>query len=796
MGNRNTSIVASILLFVALIQMGGLLRPTVSGISWQLMVLGSALLAAVITWTGLAYRMPVWAVTAANLVAYAVVALRVMAVETMRSVLPTAATFTEVRAELSQAMAIIRTGIEPVIPSEGVVAVVIGVFWVATAVTVYGVLRRPGLAVIPGLILIVQFAVMDRTPTSLPMVALFALLLAASILAVTSDQRRTTSGRMVYKSGWLPSTGLAGKVTATATGLAMVGTVFAVGAFADRVPFDGVVAWRSVTGLTGDFFGGVSYNPFIGIQQSLVTPSSTPLFYAKVEGDLAPNQVFFRLLTMETYEGGKFFASQPEIRPIVDTDSWHARGQEFAGPSAAVTTTILIDRLQMDWLPVAYAATSLGGDADFASSVMVRPDDGALRFAGGLTFPELAYIVTSEIPQPDLGVLSGGADGTLSPLFEAAAESAAPVPGPVAAAEVRLAPPGVERYLGLPEDLDPGIAALALETTAGLETAFEKGLALEAWFRSDAFEYTIQIEPGHGATDLAEWLLAENSDSPNFRRGYCENFATSMAVLARTLGIPSRVVLGFTPGRPTTPGGDTVVVVDRNAHAWVELWMPTQGWVRFDPTPRPDGANPSTTEDVTIRLGFDPTSFLDQVPEPEVVIGGLFEVGIPNIPEGGLDGAPGTIGFDDGSTISSWVWRVLAVVGGIALLLGGLPLVKRMRTNRRMRRLRSGDVTAAWEEIVAQLTDYGRNPEPSLTPTELAAITDPAMRPLAMVYGQKVYGPPGPASTDHTLVAERSLVNTTDQLAQRHSRLERLRALYSPASLLGAIRRKPPANRG
>lgn len=796
MGNRNTAIVSSALLFVALVQLGGLLRPTVVGISWQMLVLGAALLAAVITWTGLAYRVPVWVVAVIGLVTYGMIALRVLAAELMTFgvpplVLPTAATFAEARTELAQAMAIIRTGIEPVVPVDGVVAIVIGVFWVAAMVTVYGLLRRPGLAVIPGLVLVVQFAVMDRTPTSLPMVLLFAALLAAAILAVTSDQRRSSSGRMVYKSGWLPSTGLAGRVTATATGLALLGTVFAVGAFANRVPYDGVVPWRSGTGLTGDFFGGISYNPFIGIQQSLVSRSSAPLFYAEVEGEVAPSEVFFRLLTMETYEGGKFFASQPDIRPIVDSPSWHTGGQEFAGPTAQVTTTVLIDRLQMDWLPAAYAPASLGGDTEFAASIMVRPDDGALRFAGGLTYPELVYSVTSDIPQPDMAVLTGNADGSLSPLFAAAAAGGAAVPQPVAI-ELRATPPGVDRYLALPDNLDAGIAELAAQTTAGLGTSFERGLALEAWFRSDAFEYTTDINPGHAATDLAEWLLPENSDSPNFRRGYCENFATSMAVLARTLDIPSRVVLGFTPGRPTAPGGDTVVVTDRNAHAWVELWMPAQGWVRFDPTPRPDGANPSTTAQISTILGFDPTEYLDEIDDPESVIGALPPAaGVPLEVEGIGDlGAEGG-GSGGAFNLPNWVVPVLAAGAALLVLVGGLPLIKRLRSRRRWARLRSGDITAAWEEIVASLTDYGHTPAPSMTPAELARSTDPAMVPLAMVYGQTVYGPPRPPSRDHRLVAERSLLTTTDQLAQRHSRWQRLRALYSPASLLASLRRRP-----
>ncbi len=73
-----------------------------------------------------------------------------------------------------------------------------------------------------------------------------------------------------------------------------------------------------------------------------------------------------------------------------------------------------------------------------------------------------------------------------------------------------------------------------------------------------------------------------------------------MAVMARAVDVPSRVVLGFTPGE-TGPDG-VVTVRQKNAHAWVELWVDGQGWVRFDPTPRSDGVNPATTAD----MGFDP----------------------------------------------------------------------------------------------------------------------------------------------------------------------------------------------
>ena len=91
-----------------------------------------------------------------------------------------------------------------------------------------------------------------------------------------------------------------------------------------------------------------------------------------------------------------------------------------------------------------------------------------------------------------------------------------------------------------------------------------------------------------------------------------------MAVMARTLDIPSRVVLGFTPGQPNPDDENWVVVRDANAHAWVELWMPSQGWVRFDPTPRGLRDTPQTFELADRELGFDITEHL-AVPAPDPV---------------------------------------------------------------------------------------------------------------------------------------------------------------------------------
>ena len=610
---RYTGIAAGAILALAFSQLTSLLRPTVSGPPWQFVILAGLALGAVITWTGLTYRLPAWLVGLVNLIALTLVAFRIATPDTLAFVVPSSASFTEMGEQLSQAMAIIRNGIEPVIPVSGLVVIVAAVFWVVGAVTAYALVRRrPALAVVPGLVLSLQFATMDRSPTSMWLVMAFVVLLAGAALAVTWDQRAATAGRMAHASGWRPSRSLVGPATVFALAVTLVGSMFAVGALGSSVPYDGVVQWRAATGLSGGFYGSVSYNPFVGIQQSLVTQSNAPLFSARIRGDITPDRVYFRLLSLETYESGQFFADRPEVEPL-DTEEWEEGGHTFAGPTAQVITDIIIDRLQMAWLPAAYTPTAVRGAETLTGSLRVRKDDGSLILDGGLSYPELFYSVTSEIPQPDLDVLAAGQNGELSPLFEAPAEDGLPVPDP-AAAPAREEPPSVERYLQLPDDLDPGIRALARSKTSNLDTPFEVGLALEAWLRSSDFQYTTDITPGHGATDLAEWLLDEYADTPFHRAGYCENFATSMAVMARTLGIPSRVILGFTPGERTA-NEDVVVVRDRNAHAWVELWMPSQGWVRFDPTPRPDRINPTTAADVADELGYDLVAYFDQIPE-------------------------------------------------------------------------------------------------------------------------------------------------------------------------------------
>jgi protein-glutamine gamma-glutamyltransferase len=139
-----------------------------------------------------------------------------------------------------------------------------------------------------------------------------------------------------------------------------------------------------------------------------------------------------------------------------------------------------------------------------------------------------------------------------------------------------------ETYLQLPEQLDPRIPELARKITVSANNPYDKSLALEAYLRSH-FGYTLRLAGKPGADPLAHFLFEAKA-------GHCEYFASSMAVMLRTLGIPSREVNGFLPGEYNDVGGDYIVRAS-DAHSWVEAYFPGSGWLTFDPTPGASAAS-------------------------------------------------------------------------------------------------------------------------------------------------------------------------------------------------------------
>ena len=125
---------------------------------------------------------------------------------------------------------------------------------------------------------------------------------------------------------------------------------------------------------------------------------------------------------------------------------------------------------------------------------------------------------------------------------------------------------------------DPQIAGLAARV-AGQETddPMQRAARLERWLQQD-FEYSLDVAPGL-RVDPVRWFLFDS------RSGHCEDFAAAMVVCLRHLGVPSRMVTGYSGGTLSADGREALVR-QSNAHSWVEAWMgPARGWVEFDPTP-------------------------------------------------------------------------------------------------------------------------------------------------------------------------------------------------------------------
>lgn len=159
-------------------------------------------------------------------------------------------------------------------------------------------------------------------------------------------------------------------------------------------------------------------------------------------------------------------------------------------------------------------------------------------------------------------------------LYEADSDLAVPIP-----AELRnssgAVPLEIQEYLQLPQ-LDSRIPQLAGQITASAGNSFDKATELEHYLMAN-FGYTLEMSRVASNDPLAEFLFVR-------KRGHCEYFASSMAIMLRTLGIPSRVVNGFRTSEFNDLTGNYVIRAS-SAHSWVEAYFPGYGWISFDPTP-------------------------------------------------------------------------------------------------------------------------------------------------------------------------------------------------------------------
>ena len=215
--------------------------------------------------------------------------------------------------------------------------------------------------------------------------------------------------------------------------------------------------------------------------------------------------------------------------------------EEPVGPSRMVTQTIRAED-DISTSPAAWRPVQLDG----LGNVSVT-DAGSFVPRNRLQAGE-TYTVRSAVPQPPRGSLQNASTDYPDHIEET--------------------------YLQLPSSTPERVRDRTAALTANAETPYETARTIEAWLESER-SYSLDVQKPRG--DVADAFLFEMD------RGYCTYYATTMVVMLRSEGIPARFVTGYSPGERVAE--DRWVVRGQNSHAWVEVYFPDQGWVRFDPTP-------------------------------------------------------------------------------------------------------------------------------------------------------------------------------------------------------------------
>jgi transglutaminase-like putative cysteine protease len=291
--------------------------------------------------------------------------------------------------------------------------------------------------------------------------------------------------------------------------------------------------------LRGDDDSRVTISPLVDIRSRLVDQSSMEVFTVR-----SPVPAYWRLTSLERFDGRIWSSSGSYGR---------ADGDLPEAVSSTLTTqtfeqTFSIRALTAIWLPSAYEPRAIAVDD---VSVLYDEDSATLIVDRGIDSSDgLEYRVASSSPRITAADLAG---------------TAGEVPESIQ-----------EDFLELPGDFSPRVRALADEITAGAAGPYEAALALQNHLRS--FTYDLTVSAGHSDDVLEQFLF-------DTQRGYCEQFAGAFAAMARAIGLPARVAVGFTSGETDPTDSQVFHVRGEHAHAWPEVFLAGAGWVSFEPTP-------------------------------------------------------------------------------------------------------------------------------------------------------------------------------------------------------------------
>ncbi|MFJ6678733.1 transglutaminaseTgpA domain-containing protein [Microbacterium sp. NPDC091382] len=409
---------------------------------------------------------------------------------------------------------------------------------------------------------------------------------------------------------------------------------------------------------TGGLGGGTTIDASLNLGDDLRRPAEVPVVTQWSE---AAAPAYLRVATLTELEGDSW---QPDRSRSVPLQEWAPEDAAAAG------IEVVEDRRTVQVLDLSSAQLPVPADA-----VSIDGVTGVWRIA------------------PDNGTVVSPSTAARGQKFEVVSRTPRPTLEQARAAEARGGP---RQSRELPGDTPPEIADLAAQVTADASNDYDRLLALQTWFRGPDFDYSLEapVEDGFDGSGIEAV-----STFLQVRSGYCVHFASAFAIMARTLDMPSRVVVGFLPGLPT---GD-VVDDDRvyqattaQLHAWPEVFFDGIGWVPFEPTKSLGAAQRFASEENTSNepeptptptAAAEPTPTASSAPRPE---------------------DDPTAQTPEATTFS--IMRVLPAIGialGALVVLSLPAFVRGALSRRRMSQARRGSAGAAWRLVQDAAIDLG-----------------------------------------------------------------------------------------
>lgn len=410
--------------------------------------------------------------------------------------------------------------------------------------------------------------------------------------------------------------------------------------------------------------------PLAMLKPQLTENPPRALFTVQIDPEDAEHVDQLRTAALDEFDGTTW----------TTTDAYRAAGSHLAGDPAMtksrpVSARIELKTLAGPFLPVLGWPTRLTGTGQHETEEIGFNAQSGVVISTAPTLHGLSYDLEGKVSDRDNELPS--AIPSTSPEFA--------------------------RYRTLPIDVQGSLQVVAQQLTSGQPTPYGQLSALEKYliFRP----HSLRAPPGHSHAAITRLLLGNSA-------GYAEQHAAAFSVLARALGYPARVAVGY---RLRQPGAYTVTTGD--AHAWPEVHFVGYGWVAFEPT--------YTYKDIA-----DPAP-----PPPEIPLVAPPRTN-PPLTVSSATGPPAATGSQPGfDWTGSLRGAVLLIAGLVALVTLGAAVVAAEKVRRRRRRRRAhghaARVLGAWHELIDRLTERGITPPVSLTAQEVAQHAATALGPAA-----------------------------------------------------------------